>query len=57
MISGRTGEGLGGLRQAILRSLGLQGNFPGGAPLLFTARQERLLREGDLERLRFGPVE
>jgi len=56
-LSGLTGAGLGDLRQAVLQELGLRKSLPAGAPVLFTARQERLLREGDLERLRFGPRE
>lgn len=56
-VSARSGEGLGALRQAILRSLGLEGDLPSGAPVVFTVRQERLLRAGDGEGLRFGPGE
>ncbi len=56
-LSARSGAGLGQLRQAILRTLGLERDLPAGAPAIFTARQERLLRAEDLEGLRFGPRE
>lgn len=43
-VSAKTGEGLEELRRRILRALGIR-RFPDeGAPAVFTARQERLLR-------------
>jgi tRNA modification GTPase len=43
-VSARTGEGLEELRRRILKALGVKPAYTPGAPVVFTRRQERLLR-------------
>ncbi|HXX92316.1 MAG TPA: GTPase [Planctomycetota bacterium] len=64
-LAARTGQGLADLRRRILQELGAVPGLPEGAPVVFTARQERLLERavqgGDLDeargRLLRGPRE
>lgn len=44
-VSARTGEGLDAIRSGILKALGLAPRVEEGAPVVFTGRQDRLLRE------------
>jgi len=61
-VSAKTGVGLDELRQRILRSLGIRPRYEAGAPVVFTARQERLLKaslpvDAAREALLRGPAE
>ncbi len=60
-ISAKTGQGLDAVRRKVLHALEVRPEYREGAPVVFTARQERLLREAvrgrDVkEELLRGPV-
>ena len=47
-MSAKTGQGLDELRRRILKSMGIVPGYVAGAPVVFTRRQERVLK-GDVD--------